>query len=170
MDDQKRNVLGKFIESRKPLLPRPARRFLEELLKDDELLSRMHFCTPEDRRRLRNSVLICTEEVPCWAVLLGNEPDAPSSRVRLALEGLNLSARQVLERLRGLPVWFLAVDSDLVAPTPGDAPRMEQTIYRLADASVFRLRRLALLDQVDAALDAGDRKAFKRLSRLLNDE
>ncbi len=171
MVEQKRLVLTRLLEAKREVLPRPARQFLEKLLKDEALLERMGFCRSEERARLRNSVLIATEDACCWSVLLDNQPDAgragAQQRSRLALEGLDLSPDEVLERLRGLPIWFLAVDPVFASPPGGEAVRLENTLYRMVRMRAARLRRIALLDQIDAALDEGNRNAFKRLARLL---
>lgn len=171
MDHRKRLLLKRLLEERRKVLPRPARQFLEGLLGDEELLSRMRFCRASERSRLRNSVLIATEDAQCWAVLLDNDPEGARggahARARMALEGLDLSPAQVLERLKPLPVWFLAVDPPVEQPPAGEAVQLDRTIHGLAAIAPGRLRRLALLDQIDAALDAGDREGYERLRVLL---
>lgn len=167
---QNRLVLLRVLEQCRKGLPRPARLFLEEVLRDDALLGRMRFCRLDERARLRNSVLISVEDGPCWAVLLGNDPtgrDGSKARARLALEGLDLSPAQVISRLRDLPIWFLALDPGFACPPPGEAARLEETGYRLAQLNRSALRRQALLDQLDAALDARDRDAWDRIQGLL---
>lgn len=168
--DQARLVLQRLLTERRKL-PRPAAHFLDGLLADEELLARMRFCRPEERQLLRNTVLISLEDGTCWAVMLGNDPEGPSRvRPRLALEGLDLTPQEVLQRLRPLPIWFLALDPAYVAPEPGAAVKAEQTGYRLASLPFERLRRLALTDQLDAALEAGDHEACRRIrSQLLGE-
>lgn len=170
MVDQKRLVLTRLLAERSQLLPRPARQFLEHLLRDDPLLERMSFCRCEERAGLRNSVLIATQDGHCWGVLLGNDPESGRgpSRARLALEGLDLSPAELVEQLRTLPIWFLAVDPEYASPAAGTAAHLETTVHRLAALPAERIRRTALLDQIDAALDAGDREAYERLRALLN--
>lgn len=167
MSERKRLVLERLLAERSDSLYRPARRFLDGLLGDENLLGRMQFCRSEERPKLRNSVLISTEETPCWSVLLGNEPGggpgSAAARARLALEGLDLGPVQLLERLRELPVWFLALDLPDVQPAPGEALTIELTVRSLMQVPWSDLRRLALLDQIDAALDDGDLQACHRL-------
>ena len=167
--EQKRLVLRRFLEERRHLILRPAKQFLEGLLCDAELLGRMRFCLADERRELRNSVLVSTADVACWAVLLDNDPErgGAQARGRLALEGLDLSPADVLARLRSEPVWFLALEPAAGAPKPGEAVRIQRTVLGLAGAASRDLRRLALLDQIDAALDEGNREAYSRLQQLL---
>jgi len=171
MSERKRLVLERLLAERSDSLYRPARRFLDGLLGDEALLSRMQFCRSEERSKLRNSVLISTEETPCWSVLLGNEPGggpgSSAARARLALEGLDLGPIQLLERLRELPVWFLALDLPDVQPTLGEALSIEQTVRSLMTVPWSALHRIALLDQIDAALDDGDLQACHRLWAIL---
>lgn len=167
---QNRHVLLRLLEERRGSLPRPARLFLEDVVRDDELLRRMRFCRQDERGRLRNSVLISLEDGPCWAVLLGNDPtslNGSQARARLALEGLDLSPAQVLGRLRELPIWFLALDPAYACPPPGEAARVEETGYRLARLDAPALRRQALHDQLDAALEQNDREAWDRIAAQL---
>lgn len=167
--ERKRSVLRRFVEERRHLIPRPARQFLEGLLRDSDLLSRMIFCRAEERKDLHNSVLVSTLETACWAVMLGNDPErgGAQARSRLALEGLNMSPAEVLERLRQEPVWFLALEPSEIDQRSGEAVRVQRTILGLAGAETRGLRRLALLDQIDAALDEGNREAYARLQHLL---
>jgi hypothetical protein len=169
--DQARQVLRRLLTEQKAQLPRPAAHFLEKLLADEDLLSRMRFCRLDERHLLRNSVMISVDDTPCWGVMLGNEPDGSrttaQARSKLALEGLDLTPDQVLERLRPLPVWFLALDEFVAAPPQGEAPKAERTRYAFSAMSADSMRRLAILDQIDAALDAGDREGYERLRKLL---
>lgn len=166
-----RLVLARLLAERSKALPRTARRFLEILLSDELLLGRMRFCRSEERAKLKNSVLISCGDAPCWGVMLGNAPEAGRSatadRARLAVEGLSYSIDEVLHRLRTLPVWFLAVDPEYAFPDEAESIRIENTIYRMARADARGLRRQALMDQVDAALDDGDQEAYHRLCELL---
>lgn len=168
---QSRLVLDRLLTERKAHLPRPAAQFLERLLRDDDLLRRMRFCRLDERHLLRNSVLISVEDSPCWGVMLGNEPDGTrttaQARSKLALEGLDLTPDQVMERLRPLPVWFLALDNSVFAPPPGEAPAIEKVQFAFRAMSAEEMRRLALLDQIDATLEAGDREGYERLRKLL---
>lgn len=170
--DQVRLVLQTLLTEQRTALPRPAVKFLDALLADETVLSRMQFCRPVERHQLRNSVLIATEDSPCWGVMLGNEtgagPGAAAQRTRLALEGLELTPDEVLQRLRPVPIWFLALDPPYADPAPGEAVRLEQTVYALATMQAGHLRRLALMDQIDAALEAGDRESCERLRQLLD--
>jgi hypothetical protein len=166
--DQARLVLTRLLAERRNLLPRPAARFLDGLLQDEALLASMEFCRRDERHQLRNSVLVATEEDGAWAALLGHDPDARTGpRPRTAQETPAPGAEEVLDRLQGLPVWFLAVDPAYLLPEPGAAARTERTRYGLAACHGPRLRRLALIDQIDAALDEGDRDAYQRLRVLL---
>lgn len=170
--DQLRLVLKRLGAEQKGSLPRPAAQFLEALLGDEHLLGRMQFCRPQERHQLRNSVLIATDDSPCWGVMLGNDtgpgPGGASRRTRLALEGLELSPDEVLQRLRPLPIWFLALDPPYADPEPGAAPRAENTAYLLAAMHAAKLRRSALMDQIDAALEAHDKESYERLRALLD--
>lgn len=170
--DQVRLVLQNLLAEQRTALPRPAVQFLDALLADESVLSRMQFCRPAERHQLRNSVLIATVDSPCWGVMLGNEtgagPGAAAQRTRLALEGLELTPGDVLERLRPLPVWFLALDPPYADPTPGEAVRLEHTVYALVSMQSSHLRRLALMDQIDAALEAHDKESYERLRQLLD--
>lgn len=170
MERGHRTLLLRLLEERRSQLPRPALRFLDLVLREEQLLERMHLCRPTERSAVRNSVWISTE-IGCWSVLLGNDPTggtrAAQRRARLALEGLNLSPLEVVDCLRPLPVWFLALDSDVIEPPAGEAARLEHTRSRLAGMNAAHLRRTALLDQVDAALDARDEQGLLRLRRLL---
>lgn len=169
--ESRRAVLRALLTERRQVIPRPARLLLTMLLEDDDLLSRMHFCQPDERTYLRNSLLIATEETACWAVLLGNTPgSAGHVRARLVLEGLNLSPGEITGRLRSLPVWFLAIDAPFAAPVRGQAAATETTAYRLAGLPAAQLRRRALLDQIDAALADGNFDACRALSRLLQSQ
>lgn len=169
--DDKRSVLQRLLSDRRDLLPRPARQFLQSLLNDDLLLDRMHFCRAGERGQLRNSVLITTDDGCCWAVLLGNDPEggrsASNARARLALEGLDLSPSDVLARLRGTPIWFLAVDEAFVSPPAGEAAATDRTVHRFMAMPAGAIQRLAIWDQIDAALDAGDHATCARLRALL---
>ncbi|HYF94854.1 MAG TPA: hypothetical protein VD969_21785 [Symbiobacteriaceae bacterium] len=164
----RRAALQRLLADQSSRIPRPARHLLNGIVADDALLSRMHFCCPDERPLLRNSLLISTDEVPCWAILLGNVPgSAARTRAKLVLQGLNLAPAEILERLRTLPVWFIAVDPPYAAPAPGIAAALERTVYQLARLSPFRLRTRAILDQIDAALDEGDLQTCRRLHGLL---
>lgn len=166
MVDQTRLLLGNFLTERRATMTRPARKFLEGLLCDDLLLARMRFCRWDERRYLHNSVLITTEGGAVWAVMLGHDPDAGQSargRAALALDGLDLSPDQVLERLRQVPLWFLAIDAGYAAPPAGEAARADRTAYQLSRMPAESMRRKALLDQIDAALEAGDVAVCARL-------
>lgn len=169
--DDKRSVLQRLLSDRRELLPRPARQFLHGLLKDELLLDRMQFCRAGERGQLHNSVLISTEDGCCWAVLLGNDPDggrpAASARARLALDGLDLSPGDVLARLRRTPIWFLAVDETFISPPAGEAAAIDRTVHRFMAMPAGVIRRIALWDQIDAALDNGDHVACARLRALL---
>jgi hypothetical protein len=169
--DQKRHVLGRLLSERRPHLPRPARLFVEGLLQDEPLLERMRFCRWEERGQLRNSILISTEDGTCWAVLLGNDPEnsrtSSMARARLALEGLDLSPAEVLDRLRQVPIWFLALDDEYSTGVGGEAAAADRTAHRLAALPFEDLRRAVLWDQMDAALEAGDLTACRRLRELL---
>ncbi|MFZ5816707.1 MAG: hypothetical protein ACOY93_15660 [Bacillota bacterium] len=153
-------------------LPRAAARLVMAVLADTELLERMRFCNPTDRRHLRDSILVSAEDGGCYSVILGSEgPQGErgrGNRTRLALEGLNLPLFDLLERLRTLPVWFLAVDEAVHQVEPGEAIRLQETIYRLASLSGTALRRLALQDQLDAALDAEDYGACARIREVMD--
>ena len=93
---EKRAAIKQLLTMRYAVIPRPARLLLSGLAEDDDLLSRMHFCQPEERPSLHNSVLVSTEETACWAVLLGNRPDGgAASRAKLVLEGLELTAGEI---------------------------------------------------------------------------
>lgn len=170
MIDQKRLIVEQLLFEQRLALPRPARQFLDGLLVDPSVLSRMAFCRVEERSHLRNSVLISAEDGGTWAVMLGNDPTggraAAVERSRLALEGLDLTHAEVLERLAICPIWFLAVDQPYATPPAGRAMALEKGAHQLA--GLGSLRRRALLDQIDAALDDGDRGAFERLQRLLD--
>jgi hypothetical protein len=172
MIDQKRLIVEQLLFEQRLALPRPARQFLDGLLVDPSLLARMAFCRGEERSHLRNSVLISAEDGGTWAVMLGNDPSggrpAALERSRLALEGLGLTHAEVLERLASCPIWFLAVDQPYADPPPGKAMALERGAHQLAGLPIDRMRRRALLDQIDAALDDGDRAAFERLHRLLD--
>lgn len=169
--DVRRNRLSELLARRYQVIPRPAREFLTSLLEDGPLLARMHFCLAEERSRLRNSVLIATEEVSCWGVLLDNDPQGgrktARERAKRALSGLEMTPEETLERLRQLPVWFLAVDPPFAQPPAGEAPRIEWTIYQLARLNPARIRRLTINDQLDAALQDGDYVAARHLRHLL---
>ncbi|MDB4896934.1 MAG: hypothetical protein JWN15_3196 [Firmicutes bacterium] len=169
--DDKRSVLQRLLSDRRDLLPRPARQFLDGLLKDDPLVERMRFCRAQERGQLRNSVLISTEDGCCWAVLLGNDPEAGRSashaRARLALEGLDLSPGDVLEQLRRTPIWFLAVDEAFISPPAGEAAATDRTVHRFMAMPAGAIRRAVLWDQIDAALDSGDHATCARLRALL---
>lgn len=169
--EAKRSAVKKLLADRYDSIPRPARLLLTAIAEDELLLARMHFCRPDERMWLRNSLLVSTEDAQCWAVLLGNTPGAAArQRARLVLQGLGLSPGEILGQLRTLPVWFLAIDSPFAEPVPGEAPSIERTVYQLARLSGVRLRTRALLDQIDAALDAGDMAACRRLHLLLPKE
>lgn len=167
MSHQKRELLGRLLTG---YLPRPARRFLDLLLPEAEILARMYLCRPEERAAVRHSVWISTE-YGCWSVLLGNDPAkgarSAQARARLALEGLDLTPGEVVERLRSVPVWFLALDEQDADIPAGEAARIERTLGGLAALRPADLRRRVLMDQLDAALDAGDRVGFDRIRRLL---
>ncbi|HWI61478.1 MAG TPA: hypothetical protein VNT75_06560 [Symbiobacteriaceae bacterium] len=166
--DARRAAVKKYLSERYDQIPRPARLLLTGILEDEALLSRMQFCRSEERPQLRNSLMVSTDEAPCWAILLGNVPGAPArARARLVLQGLNLTPAEILGRLRTLPVWFLALDTPYAEPVPGEAPLAENTVYMLARLQSARLRTLAIMDQIDAALDESDLETVRRLHLLL---
>ncbi len=171
METGDRHQVIRLLTERRNALPRPALKFIDLLRRDDVLLGRMHLCRPVERSRVSHSVWISHEQ-GCWSVLLGNDPEggnrSAQSRARLALEGLDLSPSEVAERLRAVPVWFLAVDPDVALPPAGEAARLERTVMRLSALSSEQVRRTALLDQIDAALEARDTEAAERLRRLLS--
>lgn len=165
---QARLVLTRLLAERRNLLPRAVVRFLDGLLSDEAALDAMAFCRMDERLQVRNSVLIATEGPVTWSVLLDHEPGSKAAtRPRQAGDGSDLSPEGLLERLRALPVWFLAVDAAFALPEPGAAARTERTLYGLAALQGRRMRRLALIDQIDAALEDGDRDAYDRLRELL---
>jgi hypothetical protein len=157
-----------MLKERYDLIPRPARLLLMGIVEDEALLSRMHFCCPDERLWVRNSLLISSDDAPVWALLLGNTPGGTSrARARLVLQGLDLTPAEILDRLRALPVWFLAIDQPYATPVPGEAAAIELTVYALARLPAERVRARAIQDQIDAALEAGDFEACARLRSLL---
>lgn len=166
--DARRAAVKKYLTDCYDQIPRPARLLLTGILEDEALLSRMQFCCQSERPQLRNSLLVSTDETPCWAILLGNQPGANArARARLVLQGLNLTPAEILSRLRMLPIWFLAIDTPYADPTPGEAVAAEHTVYMLARLQAARLRTLAIMDQIDAALDASELDVVRRLHGLL---
>lgn len=170
MESHRRHLLLRLLTERRALISRPAVRFLEAVAADEELQNRMHLCRISERSQLRNTIWISTQ-TSCWSVLLGNDPGggarAAASRARLALEGLDMTVPEVLQRLRSVPVWFLALDEEEAEPPAGEALRLQDTLTRLSNCNAERLRRSALLDQVDAALEAGDLHGLEGLRRLM---
>lgn len=161
----KRSLLERFLAERSSSMPRKGAIFLELVLQSDALCT-MHFCRPRDRAKLRDSILIATTGVSVWGVLLGNDSGGgPERRVRLCLDLLDLTPAQVLERLQSLPVWFLCIDEAYTPAEEHRPPDVEATV--MAPAPWHRLRRLALLDQLDAALDEGDWAIAGKLRSLL---
>jgi|GEM_PF-5973877 len=167
----RRRLVRQILEERSPCLLRPASQFLTSILADDALLGSMCLCHPRERSSLRNSVLIAAGETACWAPMLGNDPDGgrrgAEQRARLVLDGLDLSPGDLLERLRSLPIWFLAIEDWPELPETGQARLSEWTVYQMARLPSAHLRRMALMDQIDAALDARDHDAAWRIWRLL---
>lgn len=168
--EARRAALKRLLSERYDLIPRPARLLLTGIVEDERLLAQMRFCCHDERPWLRNSLMISTEDAPCWAVLLGNTPGgAAKLRAKLVLQGLELSPGEILDRLRTLPIWFLAIDTPYATPVPGEATSVERTVYLLRQLSRSHLRQLAILDQIDAALDAGDLETCRRLRQLMPD-
>lgn len=166
--EARRTAVKRLLKERYDLIPRPARLLLMGIVEEEALLARMRFCCPDERPWLRNSLLVSADDAPVWALLLGNTPGAPSRhRARLVLQGLDLSPAEILDRLRALPIWFLAIDPPYATPVPGEAPSVERTVYLLTQLPAERMRVKALQDQIDAALEAGDFEACQRLRLLL---
>jgi hypothetical protein len=160
----KKAIVRRFLQERRQLMPRRGILFLELLLGSGPL-GTMHFCTEYERARLRDSVLVMTEVVSVWAVMLGNEPDRAEARARLSLEQLDLTPPAVIDRLRDLPVWFLCIDEPYRPRRPRRAADVERAALSLPNAPA--LRRTALLDQLDAALDERDWTRVSALRSLL---
>jgi hypothetical protein len=171
MVDQKQLILQRVLEERPLAMPRPAHLVLEQLLADTALIERMEFCCNEERGRLRNSVQIACNDSG-WSLLLNHEP-ASSSAAQVqsgpSRGGLEMTPAEVLKWLQTVPIWFLAIDPIFVSPILGAAPKMEQTVHRLAPLHNRGLRRLVLMDQIDAALDEQNRDRYDQLQRLLRE-
>jgi len=166
--EARRTAVKRLLKERYDLIPRPARLLLMGIVEEEALLTRMRFCCPDERPWLRNSLLVSADDAPVWALLLGNTPGAPSrQRARLVLQGLDLLPSEILDRLRVLPVWFLAIDPPYATPVPGEAPAVERTVYLLSRLPTEEMRNRALLDQIDAGLGAGEFDTCQRWRSLL---
>jgi hypothetical protein len=166
--EARRTAVKRLLKERYILIPRPARLLLMGIVEEEALLARMRFCRPDERPSLRNTLLVSADEAPVWALMLGNTPGAPSrQRAQLVLQGLDLSPAEILDRLRVLPIWFLAIDLPYADPVPGEAHSVERTVYALSQLPADRIRAKAVKDQIDAALEAGDFEACERLRQLL---
>lgn len=155
MDLVARNRLGitRLLAAAERRLPREALGFLEGVLAEPALLQSLRFCAGGEWPELASLIQI----------------DANSATWQIRLEGHSAPPEGLLTALRRAPIWFLAVQGAPLEPLEPD-PLMAERGARLIDSlQAERARRVALLDQIDAALDAGDRASYERLCRLLQE-
>jgi hypothetical protein len=157
MDLVARNRLGitRLLAAAEQRLPADALLFFEGILAEPELLQSGRFCSPGPLADLPTLILIDAER-RSWQARIG---------------GLSVSCTpsELLDLLRREPIWFLAIQGAPLEPLEPD-PLVADRAARLLDSlQNERVRRIALLDQIDAALDAGDRESYDRLQRLLQE-
>jgi hypothetical protein len=157
MDLVTRNRLGiaRLLAAAERRLPSDALLFLEAVLAEPVLLQAGRLCAPGPW--------------PALPTLI--EIDLPKAtwQARVGAQSAPLKPEPLLDLLRPEPIWFLAVSGVALEPLEPD-PVMANRAARLIDSlQLERVRRIALLDQIDAALDAGDRESYDRLQRLLQE-
>lgn len=152
-----RNRLGitRLLAAAERRLPSEAILFFEGVLADPAVLQTGRLCGPGPWPDLPTLIQVDAES-STWQARVGG------SLVALAPE-------ELLELLRREPIWFLAVAGAPFEPLEPD-PLLADRAARLLDSlQSERVRRIALLDQIDAALDAGDRESYERLQRQLQE-
>lgn len=136
-------------------LPSLAMTFLERLLSEPAALQVGRLCAAGEWRELPTLIQIDTDRIR-WQVRVGGAP--------VSLEPEVLVSRLMLE-----PIWFLAVRGTPMEPLEEDPLLVDRAARLCASLESGRLRRIALLDQIDAALDSRDRETYERLQRLLQE-
>lgn len=146
-----RNRLGitRLLAAAERRLPTEALLFFEGVLADPDVLQTGRLCGPGTWPELATLIQIDAER-SSWQARVGG------SLVALAPEAL-------IDLLRREPIWFLSVSGAPIEPTELDPLLAERAARLLETLQSERVRRIALLDQIDAALDAGDRESYERL-------
>lgn len=152
-----RNRLGitRLLAAAERRLPADARLFFEALLAEPAVLQNGRLCAPGPWPELPTLILI----------------DAESSTWQARVGGLiaSLAPADLFDLLRREPIWFLAVQGAPLTPLEPDPLLADRAARLLKSLQSERVRRIALLDQIDAALDAGDRDSYERLQRQLQE-
>jgi hypothetical protein len=150
-----RNRMGitRLLAAAERRLPPEAIHLFEQLLAEPVLLQAGRLCEPGAWPDL--PTLIQIDAVDCsWEARVGGAPVRPN---------------RLIELLRREPIWFLSVRGAKLEPLEPDPVLTDRAARLLRSLQRERVLRIALLDQIDAALDAGDRDSFDRLQRQLQE-
>jgi hypothetical protein len=152
-----RLAITRLLAEHEALLPPEAISFFELLLAEPAVLQVGRFCSSGEWDGVQNLIQIRLRGRPAWQARVGGRPLGAADPATL------------LGQLRGEAVWFLSVDGGKLEPLEAEPLLTERALRTLAGLQAERVRRIALLDQIDAALDAGDRDSYLRLQRLLQE-
>jgi hypothetical protein len=136
-------------------LPAAALCFLERLLAEPAALQVCRLCAAGEWGEIQSLIQIETN-LSTWQARVGGAP-------------VSLEPEALVTRLMAEPVWFLCVTGAPLQPLEGDPLLTDRAARLFATLESGRIRRIALLDQIDAALDDGDRERYDRLQRLLQE-
>jgi hypothetical protein len=136
-------------------LPVTALLFLERLLGEPAALQVGRLCATGEWGEIQSLIQIDTNR-STWQARVGGAPVA-------------LEPEALVTRLMAEPVWFLCVSGARIEPLEADPILTDRAARLFASLESGRIRRIALLDQIDAALDDGDRETYDRLQRLLQE-
>lgn len=152
-----RNRLGitRLLAAAERRLPAEALRFFEGVLAEPDVLQTGRLCGPGSWPEIATLIQIDAEN-SSWQARVGGNLVA-------------LAPDELIDLLRREPIWFLSVSGAPLEPTEDDPLLAERAARLLESLQSERVRRIALLDQIDAALDAGDRESYERLQRQLNE-
>lgn len=157
MDLVARNRMGitRLLAAAERRLPAEALLFFEGVLAEPALLETGRLCGPGPWSEL--------------ATLIQIDADQSTWQARIGGNLVALAPDELIDLLRREPIWFLAVSGAPIEPTVPDPLSADRAARLLESLQSERVRRIALLDQIDAALDAGDRESYERLQRRLQE-